>query len=86
MPTLINGTVRLNELEKRILECLAEQPINPQAAADLNAWIDVVCKPCPDDTPEEKLMRAMAEDIRIVQGNPKVVALSLIKGTSMEHE
>lgn len=86
MPTLIDGTVRLNELEKRILECLAEQPINPQTVADLNAWIDVVCKPSPDDTPEEKLMRAMAEDIRIVQENPKVVALSLIKGTGMEQK
>lgn len=79
MPTIIDGTVRLNELEKRILECLADQPINPQTAADLDAWIDVVCKPSPDDTPEEKLMKAMAEDIRIVQGNPKVVAFSLIR-------
>lgn len=80
MPTMIGGKVRLNELEKRILESLADQPINPQTAADLNAWIDEVCRPSPDDTPEEKLMKAMAEDIRITQGNSKVIALSLIKG------
>jgi hypothetical protein len=78
MPTIIDGKVRLNELEKRILECLADQPINPQTAADLNAWIDVVCEPSLDDTPEEKLMKSMANDMRITLGNPKVTRLSLI--------
>lgn len=70
MPTVLGGRVRLEKKEKEILEMYAGEPVNPVTVQDLNAWVDHLSRPNPEDTPEERLMRAVILGFRI-EGNKR---------------
>jgi hypothetical protein len=59
--------IRLTADEKQRLSNMVMEPVDPETIDDHNAWIDhAVENVWNGDTPEEKLMRAVLSDQKIV--------------------
>jgi len=69
MPSVIADRVILDESDLNILEMALNQRVYPKTIADLNAWIDLVDEN-DYNSPEERLLKAMAKQMRIDQSNP----------------
>lgn len=69
MPSVISDRVILNETDLNILEMALDQRVHPQTIEDLNAWIDLVDENY-YNSPEERLLKAMAKQMRIDPSNP----------------
>jgi hypothetical protein len=61
-----NGNrIRLSPDEKRFLEGLVQEPVNPQSIQDHNAWIDCGIEDFSEGDPEERLYRRAVEGMKI---------------------
>lgn len=57
-----NGNqIRLTPAEKRFLEGLVREPVNPRTIEDYNAWLDYGMCGLSESDPEERLLRATLE-------------------------
>lgn len=60
--------IRLTAAEKERLSFYAQEPVNPGTVADHDAWIEHSAqKIWTDDTPEERLIRAILNAERIAR-------------------
>lgn len=60
--------MRLTCAERRFLEGLVQEPVNPQTIEEYNAWIDYGMRDLTESVPEERLLRATLESMRSSQG------------------
>ena len=68
--------IRLTRAERRFLEGLVQEPVNPQTVEEYNAWLDYGMCGLSESVPEERLLEAVLQSMRIesTTGNPVVLS------------
>jgi len=63
---ILGNTIRLDAEEKEMMGIEAGCRIEPTTVADFNAWVDEI--KYPDPNPEQRLMNALFDTMKIVDG------------------
>lgn len=61
----IGNKVRLTEREREALSVFAGERVNPETVDDFNAWADAVAERADISVPEERLMAAVYQRMKL---------------------